>query len=442
MTMAYDVEEEIARWRRHLERQRSLAPADVDELEAHLRDDIEHLEAAGLTPDEGFLVGVRRLGRVDELSREFAREHSDRLWKQLVLSDASAGGRSPGLLTAVLMAALAVKVPWVLGAPPDDILRFGGILVLAPLAGYFLLRTGASAPTAIGVGAVFAVSAGALALYPFAPHGQTVLLASIHAVVLLWLAAGIAYAAGDWRSERARMDFIRFTGEWVVYYALIALGGGVLAALTLGVFGALGADARTLVQDWLVPCGAAGSVVVAAWLVEAKQSVVENMAPILTKIFTPLFTILLLALAVTALVRWDLAAVDRDLLILLDGILVIVLGLLLYALSAREPAAAATWFDRLQLLMLVSALVVDVIVLFAIGSRIGAYGVTANKVAALGLNVVLLVNLVGAGVLQWRFVRGRIPVARLERWQTGYLPVFFAWCAAVVLVLPLVFAFG
>ncbi len=29
------------------------------------------------------------------------------------------------------------------------------------------------------------------------------------------------------------MDFVRFTGEWLIYYVLIALGGGVLLALTV-----------------------------------------------------------------------------------------------------------------------------------------------------------------------------------------------------------------
>ena len=36
---------------------------------------------AGLTADEAFLVAVKRMGDLDELSREFAREYSERLWK-------------------------------------------------------------------------------------------------------------------------------------------------------------------------------------------------------------------------------------------------------------------------------------------------------------------------------------------------------------------------
>jgi ABC-type tungstate transport system substrate-binding protein len=77
--------------------------------------------------------------------------------------------------------------------------------------------------------------------------------------------------------------------------------------------------------------------VVAAWLVEAKQAVVENVAPVLARVFTPLAALVTLALLVATLVRWEGADVDRGLLILVDVLLVLVLGLLLYVISAREP---------------------------------------------------------------------------------------------------------
>ena len=89
------VEEQIARWRDWLRRRPPIRPSDVDELEGHLRDQIAALVAAGLAGDEAFLVAVKRMGSLDAVSREFAREHSDRLWKQLVA--APRRGRRPPL---------------------------------------------------------------------------------------------------------------------------------------------------------------------------------------------------------------------------------------------------------------------------------------------------------------------------------------------------------
>jgi len=448
------IEDQIATWRTYVSRRDAIDGRDVDELEDHLRGQIERLEASGLDPDEAFLVGVKRLGALDALSREFAREHSDRLWKQLVFADAPRESRSRSLWLAVGLAvgaAVAVKVPALFGMSFGEgggfYARYLALLVLPFLAAYFLVRRGSRVVTIAAVGLPFVLGAVVMTTYPFAPDGATLMLAAVHLVVALWLVTGIAYVNGAVRSSRARMDFVRFTGEWFVYFVLIALGGGVLVALTMGVFSAIGVDAGWFVAEWLVPCGAAGAIVIAAWLVEAKQSVIENIAPVLTKLFTPLFTLLLLAFIVAGIVQGDLIGGgvevfgQRDLLIIFDLVLVVVLGLLLYALSARDALAPPSWFDRMQLLMVVAALVVDVMVLVAMIGRIAEWGASPNKVASLGLNLILFANLAGAAWLQLRFAMRRMPFEKLERWQTGFLPVYLAWATVVVVVLPPVFAF-
>ena len=452
------IEEQIMTWRTYVARKEAIDGRDVDELEDHLRGEIDRLEASGLSDDEAFLVAVKRLGGLDDLSREFAREHSERLWKQLMFADEPRAPRNGGLVLAVGLAvgaALAVKVPALFGIGFDDTTgfygRFFALLVLPFLAAYLLVRRRASAATVGIVAAPFALAALVLALYPFEPGGATLVLASLHAAVALWLVTGIAYVNGRVRSSRARMDFVRFTGEWVVYLALIALGGAVLIALTLGVFSAIDVDASWFVEEWMLPCGIAGAVVIAAWLVEAKQSVIENIAPVLTRLFTPLFTLLLLAFIVAGFVQGDLIGTggdggvemfgQRDLLIIFDVVLVVVVGLLLYALSAREPLAPPSWFDRLQLVMVVAALVVDVMVLVAMIGRIAEWGASPNKLASLGLNIILLANLAGAAWLQLRFVMHRTSFERLERWQTGFIPVYLAWATVVVIVFPPLFAY-
>jgi len=233
----------------------------------------------------------------------------------------------------------------------------------------------------------------------------------------------------------------RFTGEWFVYFVLMALGGGVLVAFMFGTFEAIGITPDVFISQWLLPCGAAAAMVVAGWLVEAKQSVVENIAPVLTRLFTPLFTAALLAFLVA--VVWTSRGIDveRQALILFDLLLVVVLGLLLYSISARDPLAPPGLFDKLQLAMVVSALAIDVLVLLAITGRIAEFGTTPNKAAALGENVILLANLTWAAWLALGFIRRRTPFAAIERWQTGYLPVFAAWCWIVVLVFPPLFSF-
>jgi hypothetical protein len=237
------------------------------------------------------------------------------------------------------------------------------------------------------------------------------------------------------------MDFVRFTGEWFIYYVLIALGGGVLMGLTAGIFEPAGVDVERI-AEWVLPSGAAGGVIVAAWLVESKQRVVENMAPVLTMLFTPLFALMLAGAAVAYAVTGLGDAFDRDLVSVFDALLVVVLALVLYGMSAREPSTTPGWMDGIQLVAVVSALLLDLMVLGAMIARIGDLGFTPNRTAALGLNLVLLVNLAGAAWLAAQFLRRRTSLHRLERWQTSYLPVFAAWAAVVVVVLPPLFGFG
>ncbi len=80
------LEEQIAQWRAYLRRRQGVHGPDVEELEGHLRDLLVALTEAGLSGDEAFLVAVKRMGSLDALSREFARAHSERLWKQLVIA--------------------------------------------------------------------------------------------------------------------------------------------------------------------------------------------------------------------------------------------------------------------------------------------------------------------------------------------------------------------
>src|SRR4029079_5176476 len=137
----------------------------------------------------------------------------------------------------------------------------------------------------------------------------------------------------------------------------------------------------------------------------AKQSVIENMAPVLTRLFTPLFTVLLLMFLAT--MAWTGSPIDlkREGLIAFELLLAVVVGLVLYAASARDPQAPPDFFDGLQLLLVVSALVVDLVALTAIAGRISEFGSTPNRVAALGENFILLVNLAWTAWLYFRFLR-------------------------------------
>jgi hypothetical protein len=448
------LEEQIAQWRAYVRRRQALHGPDVEELEGHLRDQVAALTEAGLAGDEAFLVAVKRMGSLDALSREFARAHSERLWKQLVMApDAEklANTRRAEIrvvLCLAVAAALAVKVPALFGlrlSPHDEVppfyFRNASLFVLPVLTIYFVWKRGSGVASGLWLALPFATGAIFANVFPFRTGSDTEKLTALHLPIALWLAVGFAYVRSRWFDDGGRMNFVRFSGELAIYYVLIALGGGVLTGFTFMMFRAIEMNPEWFVGPWLIPCGAAGAVIVGSWLVEAKQSVIENMAPVLTRLFTPLFTILLLVFLCTMAWTGSPINVKREVLIGFDLLLAVVVGLVLYAASARDPQAPPDFFDGLQLLLVVSALVVDGVALAAIAARISEFGFTPNRVAALGENLILFVNLAWTAWLYARFIRHKGSFAVLERWQIAYLPVYSVWAALVVVMFPPVFGY-
>ena len=444
------LETSIAQWREFLRRRQAIHPIDVTELEDHLRELIDSLVAGGLTPDEAFLVAVKRMGSQDALSAEFAREHSDRLWKQLVAvpdGEPAERGKRDALVAfgcAVGAAALA-KLPALFGIAlktnESFYLRHASFFVLPVLTGYFAWKRQLSAATVRWLAVAFAAALVVMNALPFTPTGNTEALAALHLPIALWLAVGIAYAGPRFREVAGRMDFIRFSGELFIYFVLIALGGGLLMAISANIFQAIGIDIEPYFEEWIAPCGPTGAIIVAAWLVEAKQSVVENMAPVLTRLFTPLFTLAMFVFLGAIIWTGQGLSMERDTLLIFDLLLAVVVALLLYSLSARDPQAPPGPFDVLQLVLVLAALATDVVALAAITNRIDQLGFSPNRVAALGENLILLVNLAGSAVLSLRFLTGQGAFARLERWQTDFLPVYAGWATLVVVGFPFLFGF-
>jgi hypothetical protein len=460
------LEEQIAQWRAYVSRRQALHGSDGEELESHLRDQLTALTEAGLTADEAFLVAVKRMGSLDALSREFARAHSERLWKQLVMSsgapDADVPANTSGteflvVLSLAVAAALAVKVPALFGIPlttaeyvPAFYFRNATLFVFPLLAIYFMWKRGWNIVSGLWLALPFAAGALFANVYPFnTPErlthplegSDTQILTVLHLPIALWLAVGFAYVRGRWFADGGRMNFVRFSGELAIYYVLIALGGFAFTLFTFMIFRAIDMNPDWFVAGWLLPCGAAGAVIVGSWLVEAKQSVIENMAPVLTRLFTPLFTILLLVFLATMAWTGSPINVKREVLIGFDLLLAVVVALVLYSASARDPQAPPDFFDGLQLLLVISALVVDGVALWAIAARISEFGFTPNRVAALGENLILLVNLAWTAWLYASFLRQRGSFTVLERWQIAYLPVYSLWGALVVMVFPPVFGY-
>jgi len=450
----FDLEMQIHSWRDHLRAHGNFTEADIRELESHLREEIDDLISAGLTPDESFLISVKRLGNLDAISHEFAKVNTENLWKHLFIDpeDSSAKKKSRRDIALVIIFALLagtlIKIPELFGLGFDDpgaerfYFRNINFFILPFIAAFFLIKRKSEWKTWLTIMATFVAAALIINIYPsFAPY-NTLYLSSIHLTLLLWLIVGAAYIGREWKSSQGRMNFIRFTGEALVYGVLVSAGVMVLGMFTMAIFEAIQVNAGKFMEDYYVIYGGCAAFFITVYLVEAKKSIVENFAPILAKIFSPLFLIIMIAFLVVMIITGKSPFMEREFLIAFDFMLVLVLGLVLYIISARNNQQPANLFDYLNLALILIALIIDGVALSAILIRLSAFGITPNKLAALGENLCLLGNLGGLAWLYVAYFRRKCDFIKLEKYQTGYLYVYFLWTAIVAFVFPVIFKFN
>ncbi|WKB36065.1 hypothetical protein QS257_01860 [Terrilactibacillus sp. S3-3] len=108
----------------------------------------------------------------------------------------------------------------------------------------------------------------------------------------------------------------------------------------------------------------------------------------------------------------------------------------------RDPRGRNKLFDYMNVALILAALVIDGIALWAILVRLTSFGITPNKVAALGENLILLVNLGGLAWFYFCHLIRKADFEKLERWQTSYLYVYFMWMGIVAFLFPIIFHFN
>ncbi len=74
----FDLEQSIAEWRRQMLAEAIRNPSVVDELESHLREDVEWHMQSGLSGREAFQTAVQRIGQPSLLKCEFEKVRSGR----------------------------------------------------------------------------------------------------------------------------------------------------------------------------------------------------------------------------------------------------------------------------------------------------------------------------------------------------------------------------
>lgn len=132
---------------------------------------------------------------------------------------------------------------------------------------------------------------------------------------------------------------------------------------------------------------------------------------------------------------------DREFLLLFNLLLIGVMALIFFSIaesSTKEKSVSGIW---ILLLLSIVTVIVNSIALSAISFRIAEWGITPNRVAVLGGNILMLVHLLIVIVMLFKTVNRKAPITEIGRSIALYLPVYFLWTVVVVFIFPLVFSF-
>ena len=273
------------------------------------------------------------------------------------------------------------------------------------------------------------------------PKSHSIIQACIHLPLFLWVLFGYVFVSSDANQKNSRIHFLRFNGDFIVMNALIFLSSALFTAITIGLFSLLHVNIEYYFSHYFVFIGYASIPVTAAFILQNNPQLVNKISPVIARIFTPLVSVTLFIFLITIFLTGNYPSTNRDFLLLFNVLLIAVMALILFSLSEVSKNSKQKYNQVLLLVLAVLTIITNTIALSSILYRINEFGFTPNRLAVLGGDLLILVNLLLVGYKLYLIVKSKIEVEKVESSIALFLPLYFFWTAFVTFVFPVLFQF-
>lgn len=346
------------------------------------------------------------------------------------------------LLLAVFMAGLLAQIPMFFHLDePMFYQRNAGFIVFPFLMAYFFHKNKTPFKRILLLSFILLVSVIYINLLPQRGPGDTLTLAAVHLFPVLWFLWLCSFKAENENSSTARTKFIIFNGNVLVMGVLLGISGAALTGITFGLFALIGIDIEKFYLNMVLPFGLTAVPLFAVFLADKLPRLVGKVAPVIAKIFSPL-VLLMLSIYLIALMFFTQEPFDnRDFLLMFNLLLIGVMALIFFTILHSPKNEYHRWYYLIISALATVTLAVNGLALSAIISRLMEGGLTPNRLAVTGSNVLMLIHL---ALIAWRlFNRWKSDNAVREATKTlvGFLPVYLIWALIVVYAFPVVFGF-
>ncbi|MFN3998965.1 hypothetical protein [Algoriphagus sp.] len=346
------------------------------------------------------------------------------------------------VIVAALLAGILAKFPAIFSIDEEFFYpRNLGFIAFPFVTAYFAWKNNLSIKSLAIPFSVILVSALYINLLPENQESDTFILACIHLPLLLWGLLGFVFSGTKINDLSRRLAYLNFNGDAVIMGAILLLAGALMAGVTVGLFSLIGISITQFYFDYIMIFGLAAAPLVATHLTQTNPQLVNKVPPIIAKIFSPLVLIMLVIYLGAIVYAGKDPYNDREFLMLFNMLLIGVMGLIFFSVaesSKEEKSGPGVWI--LVLLSLVT-IIVNGVALSAIAFRISEWGITPNRMAVLGVNILMLVHLLLVSKKLISTVLKENPLEDVGLVLVKYLPVYLIWTAIVVFLFPLVFGF-
>lgn len=309
------------------------------------------------------------------------------------------------------------------------------IVIMSFLGIYFIVRNKLSKINIILLISVLGMIVLSINLLPN-NFSDTTILAYLHLPIFMWIWIGSSYTSNKYNDNPMSLAFLRYNGEFIVLYTIMAISGIILTGITMQLFYMINLDISEFYFTNIVLFGIASLSILATYLIDIKLNIVRNIAPLIAKLFGPLVLITLILFIVSIIITGQNPFIDRDFLLMFNIVLVIVLAISIFSIIENSNSKIT---DTINCALITIALLIDLFALSAIIFRLNSYGLTPNRFAVLGINIIIGIHLGLILVSYYGYFKKNKPLQTIHNSITSYLPIYGIWSVIVILIFPLIF---
>lgn len=347
-----------------------------------------------------------------------------------------------GVILASLAAGFIAKTPNLFGIDPEYFYPRNIAFIFIPLlTAYFAWKNKIQWKQTAIMAVVMLVSVVYINILPVSAVSDTLILACIHLPLLMWAILGTSFVGNKLGDVHKRLDYLKYNGDLIVMTTLILIAGALMTGLTIGLFSLIGFKIEKLYFEYVGIFGLAGAPIVGTYLTQTNPQLVNKVSPVIAKIFSPLVLIMLVIYLGAIVYSGKDPYNDREFLLIFNLLLIGVMAIIFFSVaenSKTNTKTSAIWI--LFLLALVTVLV-NGIALSAILFRIAEWGFTPNRLAVLGSNLLMLLNLLWVSQQLLKSLTKKTDIAGVGRTIALFLPLYSLWALVVIFLFPLIFGF-